>query len=139
MSKLANLIPPQNLFSTNSRRALVRTTLAASLPQAQRYVRDFICQRYRAQDTPIGLFYNPFTILQYFYCKQIIYIISKYDIQFQFISHSLNYFVTITKIKLSSDYILKFYHITSIISLRVHNPSSNSRIIVYHLSISIIK
>ena len=72
-------------------------------------------------------------------CKQIFYETSKYCILFQFISPPLNYFVTITKVKLSLNHILKFISYSFYHKSWVLNPSSKSKIIVYtHLYIDFL-
>ena len=83
------------------------------------------------QYPPLRWFNTQFTVFDISFCKQIFYKISKYCILFQFIFSSLNYFVTIIKIKISSNHILKFIPYSSYHKSWVLNSSSKSKIIVY--------
>ena len=82
--------------------------------QSSRYLKNFSSQRHlellhrSISIPPLGWFNTQSTILWYSYYKQIFYETLKYCILFQFTSPPLNYSVTIVKIKLSSNHVLKF-------------------------------
>ena len=91
------------------------------------------------QYPPLGWFNIIYHFFDIPFYQQISYKTSKYCTLFQFISPPLNHFVTITKVKLSSNHIFKLYLIASIINLQYLIHLRSQRLLFTLSFISIFK